>query len=333
MRELVLHCPEAQAEALSDALLEAGVLSVSVEDADSDTEAEKPLFGEPGTEPEVQAWQHNRVVALLPDGVDPEQILEQVRVLGGADYLSKDWLTREVPDADWVRLTQSQFGPIQIGERIWIVPSWHRDNPDVPPRADSAAIGATSDAPAVDAAAAGAGTGAAQNADRPIHIELDPGLAFGTGSHPTTHLCLDWLAHYLEPGQTVLDYGCGSGILAIAARMLGAGSTWAIDIDEQAVQSTIENARTNGVDLHAALPDGLPEGQMQLVIANILSNPLKVLAPMLANRVSPGGRLVLSGVLERQADDVAQAYAPWLQMSVWRARDGWVCLHGQRRIE
>ena len=334
MRELVLHCPEAQAEALSDALLEAGVLSVSVEDADSDTEAEQPLFGEPGTEPEIQAWQHNRVVALLPDGVDPEQILEQVRVLGGADYLSKDWITRDVPDADWVRLTQSQFGPIQIGERIWIVPSWHRDNPDVPPRAVPAALADAGPAVTSHDAPVDTGKNAQPNSPaadkRPIHIELDPGLAFGTGSHPTTHLCLDWLAHHLESGQTVLDYGCGSGILAIAARMLGAGVTWAVDIDEQAVQSTIQNAQTNGVELNAALPDGLPEGRMQLVIANILSNPLKVLAPMLANRVQPGGRLVLSGILERQADDVAQAYSPWLSMSVWRAREGWVCLHGRR---
>jgi ribosomal protein L11 methyltransferase len=307
MRELVLHCLEAQAEALSDALLEAGVLSVSVEDADGDTEAEQALFGEPGLEPEIQAWRRNRVVALLADGADPGQVIEQVRALGAADIQPGDYTLREVPDADWVRLTQSQFGPIQVGQRIWIVPSWHRDDPDVPPLA--------------------AGPGAA---GMPIHIELDPGLAFGTGSHPTTHLCLEWLADHLQPGQTVLDYGCGSGILAIAAKMLGAGRTWAVDIDEQAVQSTRYNAQVNHVGLEALLPDGLVHGQMQLVVANILSNPLKVLAPMLAQRVLPGGHLVLSGVLERQAGEVAQAYAPWLDLSVWRAQAGWVCLHGQR---
>lgn len=305
MRELVLHCLEAQAESLSDALLEAGVLSVSVEDADSDTEAERPLFGEPGTEPEIQAWHRNRVVALLPDGADPEQILEQVRVVGGADYLSSAWFTRDVPDADWVRLTQAQFRPIQVGHRVWIVPSWHRDDPEVP------SLGQT-------------------QPGGPIHLQLDPGLAFGTGSHPTTHLCLEWLEANLQPGHSLLDYGCGSGILAIAAKMLGAGPTMAVDIDEQAVESTRYNARINQVELQALLPDGLPPGQSQLVVANILSNPLKVLAPMLAGRVQPGGWLVLSGVLERQADEVAQAYAPWLSMSVWRAREGWVCLHGQR---
>lgn len=305
MRELVLHCLEAQAEALSDALLEAGVLSVSVEDADLGTDAERPLFGEPGTEPDVQAWDHNRVVALLPDGADPAQIYEQATAEAGLDPIQLgDWSLREVPDADWVRLTQSQFGPIHIGERIWIVPSWHRDDPAV--------------------------SAAETLADDAIHIELDPGLAFGTGSHPTTHLCLAWLEAELPAGATVLDYGCGSGILAIAARKLGAGPTDAVDIDPQAVQSTADNAQANQVQLQALLPDGLHDGTYQVVVANILSNPLKVLAPMLAGRVAPGGQLVLSGVLERQAEEVAAAYAPWLTMSVWQSRDGWVCLHGRR---
>ncbi|AWP81730.1 50S ribosomal protein L11 methyltransferase [Bordetella bronchiseptica] len=304
MRELVLTCREAQADALSDALLEAGVLSVSVEDADLGTEAERPLFGEPGTEPQVQAWERNCVVALLPDGADPAQILEQAIAAAGLDpALAHGWSLREVPDADWVRLTQSQFGPIPISERLWIVPSWHRDDPAVPGLVPDAARDA-------------------------IHIELDPGLAFGTGSHPTTHLCLAWLEAELPAGARLLDYGCGSGILAIAARKLGAGETVAVDIDPQAVQSTVDNAEVNQVRLQAMLPDALPAGEFQVVVANILSNPLKVLAPMLAGRVAPGGHLVLSGVLERQADEVAAAYAPWLTMSVWRERDGWVCLHG-----
>jgi len=222
------------------------------------------------------------------------------------DATLRDWTIRDVPDADWVRLTQAQFGPIQAGGRIWIVPSWHNENPDVPPLAAFSAP------------------------DGPIRIQLDPGLAFGTGSHPTTHLCLEWLARHVRPDETVLDYGCGSGILAIAAKLLGAGQTWAVDIDEQAVQSSRDNARINGVDIDALRPDDLGPERMHLVVANILSNPLKVLAPMLANRVVPGGRLVLSGILERQADEVAGAYSAWLDLEVWRARDGWVCLHGRR---
>ena len=296
MRELVLLCPGTSAEAISDALMDAGVLSVSVEDADLDTDREQPLFGEPGSEPETLAWESNRVVALLPDGADPEQILElAAQSLGWRIDCPRE--LRQVPDADWVRLTQSQFGPIEVGERVLIVPSWHADQ-------------------------------LAQVRPGRIALKLDPGLAFGTGSHPTTHLCLEWLAEQLRPGSTVLDYGCGSGILAIAAVMLGASATVGVDIDEQAVQSSRNNALANEVVLDAMLPDSLPDGQYDVVVANILSNPLKVLAPMLAGRVGAGGQLVLSGVLERQADEVAAAYAPWIAMSVWRAREGWVCLSG-----
>lgn len=305
MRELVMNCSEAQAEALSDAMLAAGVLAVSVEDADSDTLRENPLYGEPGLEPSVQAWRNNRVVALLPDGLDPRQVLEELAEYTDGPVADEDWYLRDLPDEDWVRLTQSQFGPIQVGERIWIVPSWHAADPDVP----------TADG----------------QADDIVRIELDPGLAFGTGSHPTTHLCLEWLAAHLPAGATVLDYGCGSGILAIAAAKLGAGRIDAVDIDEQAVQATRDNAANNSVKLRACLPDDFGEGRFDVVVANILSNPLKVLAPMLANRVAPGGALVLSGVLERQAQEVAAAYEPWLALEVWQARDGWVCLHGRSR--
>src|SRR5690554_201016 len=207
MRELVLSCSETQAEAVSDALLDAGVLAVSVEDADSDTADESPLYGEPGLEPTVQAWSNNRVVALLPDGLDPQQVVEQLGAHTGSVPTPDQWFLRDVPDEDWVRLTQSQFGPIQVGERIWIIPSWHADDPALP--------------------------AAGQRSDDIVRIELDPGLAFGTGSHPTTHLCLEWLSQHLPEGATVLDYGCGSGILAIAAAMLGAGGVHAVDIDEQ----------------------------------------------------------------------------------------------------
>lgn len=304
MRELVLMCAENDAEQLSDLLLEEGVLSVSVEDADRDTDVEQPLFGEPGTEPDVQAWKHNRVVALLPDDIEPEVLLAQLQTQTGIDYASQSQL-REVADEDWVRLTQSQFDPIQIAGRIWIVPSWHKDNPIVPPEAP-------------------------ENSQKNILVELDPGLAFGTGSHPTTRLCTEWLEACLPGNTQVLDYGCGSGILAIVAKKLGAARVVGVDIDEQAVQSARYNAQANEVDINVCLPDGLAAGTFDVVVANILSNPLKVLAPMLAGRVAPGGHLVLSGVLERQAEEVAMAYEPWIKMSVWRSHEGWVCLHGQR---
>lgn len=297
MRELVLLCPGFLAEPLSDALLESGALSVSVEDADLDTDEEQPLFGEPGSEPNSQAWSRNHLIVLLADGTDPEQLLAIAR----QDLETETdlpWHLRQVPDADWVRLTQSQFGPISVGEHILIVPSWHADQMPAIPSAGH------------------------------IAIQLDPGLAFGTGSHPTTHLCLEWLADEMPTAATVLDYGCGSGILAIAAKMLGASQVTGVDIDEQAVQATVANASANKTQIEAQLTEGLAQGQFDVVVANILSNPLKVLAPMLATRVRSGGHLVLSGVLERQAQEVALAYAPWLPMSVWQARDGWVCLAG-----
>jgi len=302
MREMVIPCPGELAEPLSDALLEAGALSISVEDADLDTDAEQPLFGEPGTESTTQAWQRNLLVALLADGMDPSQLLEMACDDAGIGQTFA-WTLREVPDADWVRQTQSQFGPIEVGEDILIVPSWHAGDIQ-----------------------------AAQEQGR-LTIELDPGLAFGTGSHPTTHLCLQWLSRCLPKGATVLDYGCGSGILAIAAAKLGSNTVDAVDIDEQAVQSSADNARANRVEIHAMLPDALATGQYGVVVANILSNPLKVLAPMLCGRVQPGGHLVLSGVLERQAEEVSAAYAPWIAMSVWKAQDGWVCLAGQKAAE
>lgn len=304
MQELILHCSEQQAESLSDALLELGVLSVSVEDADEHTEQEKPLFGEPGMEPEVLAWQRNRVVALLPEDTSPEDIVAQLQEQSDVVIPAAAWSVREVPDSDWVRITQAQFGPIRVGEKVLIVPSWHRDDPDlVVPE---------------------------QGEEGGIRIELDPGLAFGTGSHPTTHLCLHWLAEAALANQNVLDYGCGSGILAIAAKKLGASNVDAVDIDAQAVSSTIYNAEVNQVAVNAYLPDAFGEGQYDVVVANILSGPLKVMASMLCGRVRPGGYLALSGILDWQAEELIEAYAPWIPMQVWQEREGWICLAGRR---
>lgn len=298
MRELILHCAGHLADDLTDALIEAGALSASVEDADLDTPDEKPQFGEPGSDATPQGWDRSRILALVPDGHDPAQMVAQIEA--ALDVSLSDWSVRDVPDQDWVRLTQSQFGPIEVSDRIRIVPTWHADSID--------------------------------QQDGRIQIELDPGLAFGTGSHPTTHLCLRWLSDCLPDQVSVLDYGCGSGILAIAARLLGARDVWAIDIDEQAVEATRLNAQANHVDLHAGLPGDLGQCTFDLVVANILSNPLKVLAPMLSTRVRPGGSLVLSGILERQAEEVAAFYSPWLSMTVWQSHDGWVCLSGQRPV-
>ncbi|AWG31352.1 50S ribosomal protein L11 methyltransferase [Burkholderia cenocepacia] len=294
-RELVVELAREHAEALSDALLDLGALSVSVEDADADTPDEQPLFGEPGLVPDRTAWQHSRVVALLSADHEPAVLLAAAANEIGLAEMPK-FVVREVEEQDWVRLTQSQFEPIPIGERIWVVPSWH-------------------DAPDPDA----------------LVLELDPGLAFGTGSHPTTRLCMEWLEQSVKPGQSVLDYGCGSGILAILAKKCGANPVIGIDIDPQAVESARQNSERNRAEVTYGLPDACPDGEFDIVVANILSNPLKLMASMLASKVKPGGRIALSGVLARQADEVAAVYARYVDISVWREHEGWVCLAGTRR--
>ncbi|MFX1761037.1 50S ribosomal protein L11 methyltransferase [Paraburkholderia sp. A1RI-2L] len=294
-RELIVELDRNRAEELSDALIELGALSVSVEDADADTPDEQPLFGEPGLTPERTAWQHSRVIALIGNDQDPAVLLAAAANEVGLAETPKFSL-REVEEQDWVRLTQSQFDPIQIGQRIWVVPSWH-------------------DAPDPDA----------------LVLELDPGLAFGTGSHPTTRLCMEWLEQHVQPGNSLLDYGCGSGILAILAKKCGANPVIGIDIDPQAVESARQNSERNRADVTYGLPDDCPAGEFDIVVANILSNPLKLMASMLSSRVKPGGRLALSGILARQADEVAQVYARWIDISVWREHEGWVCLAGTRR--
>jgi ribosomal protein L11 methyltransferase len=294
-RELIVELERDRAEELSDALIELGALSVSVEDADADTPDEQPLFGEPGLTPERTAWQHSRVIALIGDDQDPAVLLAAASNELGLPETPKH-LLREVEEQDWVRLTQSQFEPIPIGKRIWVVPSWH-DAPD--PNA--------------------------------LVLELDPGLAFGTGSHPTTRLCMEWLEQHVESGKSLLDYGCGSGILAILAQKCGANPVIGIDIDPQAVESARHNSERNRAEVTYGLPDDLQAGEFDIVVANILSNPLKLMASMLSSRVKPGGRIALSGILARQAEEVAAVYAQWIDISVWREHEGWVCLAGTRR--
>jgi ribosomal protein L11 methyltransferase len=296
--EVVIEIARDHAEALSDALMEAGALSVSVEDADEGTADERPLFGEPGMTPTEAAWDRSRVVALTD--VDADQAIIVAEAAAAIKLATVPaFTTRPVDDADWVRLTQSQFEPIHIGKNIWVVPSWH-DAPD-----PSALV-----------------------------LELDPGLAFGTGSHPTTRLCMEWLEAHPAPGKTVLDYGCGSGILAMVGQKLGAADVVGVDIDPQAIESARANAERNNCSIEFYVPDEFAasnhaQQRYDIVVANILSSPLKLMAPMLSGRVAPGGSLILSGVLERQAEEVAAAYAPFIKLGVWAEQDGWVALHGQ----
>ena len=281
------------AEPLSDALMEAGALSVALEDADAGTVDETPLFGEPDY-PSAELWARSVAVVLFDIDADVAAILAQAAAAIGVPAPT-GYTVDTVADEDWVRLTQSQFDPIPISPRLWIVPTWH-------------------DAP--DAAA--------------INLKLDPGLAFGTGSHPTTRLCLRWLDTHLAGGETLLDYGCGSGILAIAAVKLGAAQVDGIDIDPQAVTASNDNAVLNGVSARFGLPGELPEHTYDVVVANILTNPLKAMAPLLAGKVRACGRLVLSGILAEQAEDVMALYQQWFVFDPPVSDEGWVRLAGTR---
>lgn len=291
MFELRLMCPEHRVEAVSDALDALDALSVSVEDADAQTDAEQALFGEPGMPPPKEGWQRSRVLALFETR---EQAQATMELLQAQDFFDSCAVLGigHVPEQDWVRLTQSQFAPVDITPEFWIVPTWHE-----PP------------------------------AEARIVIRLDPGLAFGTGTHPTTRMCLRWIAsHGGAPALTrVLDYGCGSGILAIGAAKFGATEIDAVDIDLAAVESTVLNAQANHVVLHAGLPE-TASGVYQTVLANILATPLKVLAPLLWSRVATGGNLVLAGILARQADELKAAYAPYCALQVADAEDGWILM-------
>ena len=301
MFELGLICPQDCVESVSDALDALDALSVSVEDADAQTDAEQALFGEPGMPPPKDGWQRSRVLALFTTDALAQ---EAATLLMAQDFFAgcKILGVHALPEQDWVRLTQSQFAPVEITPEFWIVPTWHE------PPAQASKI-----------------------------IRLDPGLAFGTGTHPTTRMCLRWIArqgqHAPLTGKSdsnpdwgrVLDYGCGSGILAIAAAKFGASDVDAVDIDTAAVASTVLNAQANHVAVNAGLPDQV-HGRYQTVLANILATPLRLLAPLLCARVAPGGSLVLAGILERQADELKAAYSPYATLEVSDVEDGWILM-------
>ena len=289
MFELVLLVPESSVESVSDALDALDALSVSVEDADAHTDHEQALFGEPDMPPPKAGWNRSRVVSLFATealAIDAAELLKVQDFFADCAVVA----IQNVPDQDWVRLTQSQFAPVEITPEFWIVPTWHE------PPAQAIQV-----------------------------IRLDPGLAFGTGTHPTTRMCLKWTARQKSHLGRVLDYGCGSGILAIGAAKFGALDIDAVDIDDAAVQATRANADANHVQLNAGLPDKA-SGQYQIVLANILATPLKVLAPLLCAHVSKGGHLVLAGILERQADELKAAYAPWCKLEVADSEEGWILM-------
>ena len=295
MFELILLAPVNEVETLSDALDALDALSVSVEDADAHTPAEQALFGEPGMPPPKAGWERSRIVALFATEAlakDAAALLALQDFFAGCQLVA----VQSVPEQDWVRLTQSQFTPVEITPEFWIVPTWHE------PPAQARQV-----------------------------IRLDPGLAFGTGTHPTTRMCLRWIASQGAAGKSlgrVLDYGCGSGILAIGAAKFGAVSIDAVDIDQAAVESTRANAEANHVQLQTGLPDKAV-GSYQTVLANILATPLRVLAPLLCAHVEKGGNLVLAGILDRQADELKAAYAPYCQLQVHDAQEGWILMTAQ----
>lgn len=301
---LTLEIDDAHAEALSDALLEAGALAVSLEDAEAGSATERPRYAEPDWESAATAWRRTRVHVLLEPDADCAGVVEAAARAGGL-AAAPPFSSARVDDQDWVRATQAQFAPIAVGERLWIVPSWHE-----PPVPDA------------------------------LVVRVDPGLAFGTGSHPTTRLVLAWLERTIPTlrggppralSPRVLDYGCGSGILAITAAKLGAAAVDAVDLDPRAVETTADNARRNGVDVRALTAEALPPGKYDLVVANILANPLIALESVLAARVRAGGALALSGILVPQAEDVQAVYAAHFDLAPSAEEQGWVLLTGTRR--
>jgi ribosomal protein L11 methyltransferase len=262
------------AEALSDALLDAGAYSVSLDDV------EAPRC---------------RLNALVGLDANADALLARATAMAQLPATPHFRVAR-IEDADWVRRSQAQFAPVRIGERLWVGPSWQ----EPPPRIEAV-------------------------------VRLDPGLAFGTGSHPSTRLALRFLEQHVRGGERVLDYGCGSGILAIAAAKLGAAQVDAVDLDEEAVQTAAANASANEVPVRTAAPDEIVPALYDIVVCNILAQPLIVLAPLLIARTASHGRIALSGILEDQAAEVADAYAAFFDVGSARTEEGWALIEGLRR--
>ncbi|MDF0604686.1 50S ribosomal protein L11 methyltransferase [Neisseriaceae bacterium TC5R-5] len=291
--QATIDTQSSQAEHLADALMDVGALSTAIEDAFAGTPQEEAIFGEPG-EPVDKLWSYSRIITLFSEDADLPSLISEAAAI--CELATPAYTVERIEEQDWVRLTQAQFDPIRISDRLWITPTWH-------------------EAPAPEA----------------INLQLDPGLAFGTGSHPTTRLCLQWLDAQLQGGETVLDYGCGSGILAIAALKLGAASALGVDIDAQAVRASRDNAEQNQVQAHFCLPDDSPEQRYDVVLANILANPLRLLGQLLSSHVHNGGRIVLSGILAEQAQELSGLYQQWFDMDEPVFDEGWTRLTGTKR--
>lgn len=291
-KQIIINIDSQRAEQLSDIFFDLGALSVSIEDEHEGTELEQPIFNEPGMIVEA-LWEHSKVVVLFDDLADVASLVSAAEIELNAAF---SYVQENVDDQDWVRLTQSQFEPIEVTPNLYIVPSWH----SIP---NTNATG----------------------------IILDPGLAFGTGSHPTTFMCLRWIAEHVTPEHEVLDYGCGSGILAITAKKVGAKLVDGVDIDSQAIESSLYNAEVNQVRVNFCLPNQFLAKQYDVVIANILSNPLRMLASALASYVKPRGQIILSGILESQIEEMCEIYAQWFAMSTYTIQEGWACLHGVKK--
>lgn len=300
-QEFTLWVKAQDAEKVADQLLDLGALSVGIEDAYENSSAEEPLFDDPvsrnlAEEKPMQLWQHSLLRILFNEQEKAvEQKLQLALLVSSATAFKIE--QRLIPEQDWVQSIQAQFRAIAISDRLWVVPSWEKVNKGVE------------------------------------HIiSLDPGLAFGTGSHPTTYLCLQWLDKYLKPGSSVMDYGCGSGILAIAAKKLGAGKVVGVDIDPQAISASKENSHKNQVAIDYFLVDDFRDSNtFDVVIANILANPLRLLAELLVDKVAPGGYLLLSGLLESQAQELIGRYRPLINLHLDGTKEGWAILIGQKR--
>jgi ribosomal protein L11 methyltransferase len=299
---LAVETDDAHAQVFGDALIELGALSTDLHDAAVGTEREQPLFDEAGEAP-GRVWLASEVTALFNEAADIPSILQAAADAAGLPFPISYRITR-VEEQDWVRITQAQFIPIQISPRLWVVPSWHQ----IPDRSA-------------------------------VNLILDPGLAFGTGSHPSTQLCLAWLDENLRGGEDVLDYGCGSGILSIAAAKLGAGRVIGVDIDPLAVDASRQNAVLNqcsGTQLRfheadaAAYPREIDGISVDIIVANILARPLIMLEPILTHAMRTAGCIALSGILSEQAEEVMRAYGHAFDMRIAREKDSWVLLTGTR---